>query len=478
MSYEAVIGLEIHAELKTRTKLFCSCSNEFGGAPNSRICPVCTGQPGTLPSTNREAIRLALRACLAFGCKINRLSAQCRKHYFYPDLPKGYQISQRETPLGVDGSFEFLSGGEAKRIGIHQIHIEEDAGKLVHRSDAMTGIDYNRAGVPLIEIVTEPELHSAEDATAFLEAVRLRLMRAGVSDCRMEQGALRCDVNVSLRKKGDDTLNERVEMKNINTFSGARRAIEYEIERQKKILNNGGEICAETRKWDDEKRESRRMRTKESAIDYKFMPDPDIPCYDIDEYVIEAVATDMPEDDVFRTNRYEVRGVSLNDCERIVSDIDISDFFDKCLIYAENAEECAKMLVGDVVAILTKENITICESKLLPQELCELVALIIDNKITRQSAKKILSDLITKGGRARDLATKFESISDDEIIKKAVSDTLSENKKAVCDYKNGKQTAVTYLMGQCMRRLSGRADAEKLKCILINELKGEIEDEV
>lgn len=478
MSYEPVIGLEIHAELKTRTKLFCSCPNEFGGAPNSRICPVCTGQPGTLPSTNREAIRLALRACLAFGCRINRLSAQCRKHYFYPDLPKGYQISQRETPLGVNGSFEFLSGGEAKRIGIHQIHIEEDAGKLVHRSDGMTGIDYNRAGVPLIEIVTEPELHSAEDATAFLEAVRLRLMRAGVSDCRMEQGALRCDVNVSLRKKGDDTLNERVEMKNINTFSGVRRAIEYEIERQKEIIKNGDPVCAETRKWDDEKRESRRMRTKESAIDYKFMPEPDIPTYDIDGCIIESAATDMPEGDISRTKRYEAQGVPLNDCERIVLDIDISDFFDKCLVCTENAGECAKMLVGDVVAILTKENITICESKLLPQEFCEVVAFIIGGKITRQSAKSILSELITKGGRARALATKLQSIDDDETIREVVADILTENAKAVSDYKNGKQTAVTYLMGQCMRRLSGRADAEKLKCILTNELKGETEDEV
>lgn len=474
MSYEAVIGLEIHAELSTKTKLFCSCKNEFGGVPNSNICPVCTGQPGALPSVNREAVRLALRAALAFGCEINKLSAQCRKHYFYPDLPKGYQISQRETPLGINGRFEFISDGEVKSVGIRQLHVEEDAGKLVHRDDGMTAIDYNRAGVPLIEIVTEPELHSARDARAFLEAVRMRLLRAGVSDCKMEQGSLRCDVNVSLREKGDKTLHERVEMKNINTFSGAERAIEHETARQTMIIRGGGTISVETRKWDDEKRESRLMRTKESAIDYKFMPEPDIPTYDISERVIALAAAELPEDDISRALRYKALGASENDCSRLLSDAEMSDFFDECAKKSDHADECAKLLVGDVASILAKENLPLSASKLSPEELGVTVRLIKSEKINRGSAKKILQTLITRGGSARMLAKKYLSISDDGVIIKAVSEVLAANPKAVCDYESGKETALTYLIGQCMRVLRGRADAEKLKCILIRELKGEM----
>ncbi len=472
MKYESVIGLEIHAELSTRTKLFCACKNEFGALPNTNICPVCTGQPGTLPYVNREALTKAIRAALSFGCSINELSAHSRKHYFYPDLPKGYQISQRELPVGVNGRFSYLSGGEVKSVGIHQIHMEEDAGKLVHFDDGCTGVDYNRAGVPLIEIVTEPEFSCARDARNFLEAVRLRLLRAGVSDCRMEQGSLRCDVNVSLRPVGEKKLGCRVEMKNINTFSGAERAIEYEIARQMEILRRGEKVMPETRKWDDEKRESRLMRTKETAVDYKFMPEPDIPTYRITHEDMVHAGKDMPEDDVSRAERYASLGVSENDVLRLVSDVELSEFFEKCVRCEGCAKECAKLLVGDISAILAKEGILLSASKLLPDELVSLVKYIKNGEINRGSAKKILQILITDGGSAELLAKKHTDISDDEIIVKTVSEILAKNEKAVYDYKGGKVSAITFLIGQCMRALRGRADAARLREILIKKLEG------
>ena len=317
MDYEAVIGLEIHAELKTESKLFCACKNEFGAPPNSNCCPVCTGMPGTLPAPNMGALQLAVRAGVAFGCKINQRTRQYRKHYFYPDLPKGYQISQYRDPLAVDGSFEFEFEDKTERVAIRQIHIEEDAGKLVHGSGDDIYIDYNRAGVPLIEIVTEPVIHSAAEARAFLEAVKIRLMHIGVSDCRMEQGSLRCDVNVSLRKKGSSKLGERVEMKNINTFSGVERAIEHEISRQRAMYKVGRVCMAETRRWDDERRESFVMRAKENAMDYKFIPEPDIPWYKIDDEFIKRSCNNMPESEILRRRRYIEAGVSKTIIENL-----------------------------------------------------------------------------------------------------------------------------------------------------------------
>jgi len=426
-----------------------------------------------LPSTNREAIRLALRASLAFGCEINRKSAQCRKHYFYPDLPKGYQISQRETPIGINGRFEFVSDGEVKSVGIRQIHIEEDAGKLVHFESGITGVDYNRAGVPLIEIVTEPELFSSSDARAFMEAMRMRLLRAGVSDCKMEQGSLRCDVNVSLRKRGEKKLCERVEMKNINTFSGAERAIEYEIERQTKLLNQGYEISAETRKWDDEKRESRIMRNKETTVDYRFMPEPDIPFYYIDEESISREAKLIPESDVSRRTRYKSAGVSDNDIGILLVDEELSDCLDECIRESANAAECAKLLVGDVSSIISKSGKKLSQTKLRAKHVVGTVELIAKGNINRSSAKKVLQKVINDGGDVKELAANFTSITDNDVIEAVVKEVLAENEKAVYDYKNGKSAAVTYLTGQCMRKLRGRADAEKLKNILVNELEEE-----
>ncbi len=470
MNYEARIGLEVHIELKTLTKLFCNCKNEFGGVPNSRVCPVCTGQPGSLPQTNKNAVFLALRACSALGCTINQISKQCRKHYFYPDLPKGYQISQRETPLGINGEFDFLYDGKKQEVRIRQVHIEEDAGKLVHFEDGKTGVDYNRTGVPLIEIVTQPDLRGASEARAFLEALRRYIIKLGVSDCRMQEGALRCDVNVSLYRDGEKKLNPRVEMKNINTFSGVERAIEYEIARQVKVYDADGTVFRETRRWDDEKRKSFVMRSKEDERDYKFMPDPDIPEYIIDDAVIEKASADMPEKEVLFAERIKKLGVSDNDIEVIISDTELSAFFDGCTHNQKLAKEAAKLLVGDVSSVLLKNEISISESGLAPSDILYLAKLITDGRINRGSGKKVIETLVTTGGDVKKIASGFEIVSDEAELSEIVSSVIHESTSAVNDLKSGKSAAFGYLMGMCMRKTSGKADSAVVKKLLEKEL--------
>ncbi len=474
MSFEAVIGLEIHVELKTETKLFCSCKNTFAGSPNSRICPVCTGQPGALPSTNKKAVELAVLAAILLRCEVANKSAQCRKHYFYPDLPKGYQTSQREHPIGKNGSFEYFSGGEVKKIEIEQVHLEEDAGKLVHMENGKTGVDFNRAGVPLIEIVTRPGFHSAGEVRDFLETLRRAVIRAGISECRMEQGQLRCDVNVSTRKAGDLSLNQRVEMKNINSFSGAFRAVEYEIARQIQLRNSGKEIAAETRRWDDEKKNSFVMRSKESVPDYKFMPDPDIPTYVIPEIFVEKLRKELPETELSCRARYKELNVSDNDTEIILSDVEMSAFFDACCDAGTEASECAKLLVGEVSSILSKKSLSISESLMSPDELCKVSELCLEGKINRQSAKAVIEKLILNGGSAVEYAREYEVISDTALLLQTVSDVISKNTAAFSDYKKGKTEALAYLTGQCMRILHGRADAVCIKKIIKEKMEERI----
>ena len=476
MSYEAVIGLEVHVELGTETKLFCSCKNGFGGEPNSRVCPICTGQPGTLPNTNKKAVFLALRAAKGLGCKINKSSGQCRKHYFYPDLPKGYQISQKDTPLGVSGEFEFPSDEGIKKIRIERIHIEEDAGKLIHREDGKTLVDYNRAGVPLIEIVTEPDIRSAGEARAFLEALRHTLIRAGISECRMERGAMRCDVNVSLRKAGESGLRDRVEMKNINTFSGAERAIAFEVARQTEILDSGGVVTPETRRWDDEKKTSSLMRAKESAIDYKFMPEPDIATYKISDADIEIAGKNLPETDAEKTTRFKGLGLGRDDIKRLLCNIPVCEFFEECERIGTDAILSAKLLVGDVTAYLTREDKALSETQLSTAAFSYIVSCLREKKITNISAKKLLEKLMKSGGDVKKLAESYLSVTDEKAITETVSEVLLENPKAVEDYIKGKEESFTFLMGQCMRKLFGRADVLMLQKILSEKINKEKEN--
>ena len=462
MSYQSVIGLEIHVELKTKTKLFCSCKNSFGGAPNHRICPICTGQPGTLPHINAEAVRLAYFAAAALGCTSFEASKQSRKHYFYPDLPKGYQISQNELPIARNGKFEYIIDGEVRTVGIDNVHLEEDAGKLVHNAGNETEIDYNRAGVPLIEIVTRPDLRYPYEVRAFLEALRIYLIRCGVSECRMQEGALRCDVNVSLRRHGEKRLNERVEMKNVNTFSGAERAVAYEIARQTDILKSGSTVEPQTRRWDDIQRKSFVLRTKENAIDYKYMPDPDIPPYAVKKSELSELMKRVPENDVIKRKRFLNAGITPADADVILSDTDMTDFAEECIRLNGCAAECAKFLTNEISSI----RIPLSESRLTPGQLVYIANLIINGKINRGGAKAIILKLMSDGGNEKEISRDYIFETSQADMEKAAEEVICENEKVVSDYLGGKENAIAFLMGKCMRKLGKKAPANELVKIL------------
>ncbi|MBR5480046.1 MAG: Asp-tRNA(Asn)/Glu-tRNA(Gln) amidotransferase subunit GatB [Clostridia bacterium] len=459
MVYEAMIGLEVHAELNTKTKMYCSCENAFGGERNTRICPVCTGQPGVLPVLNKVAVEKAILVGRMMNCTIAKRTRQYRKHYRYPDLPKGYQISQLTVPLCSNGRFEYFSGGAVNIADIRQIHIEEDAGKLVHDGEC-TYVDYNRCGVPLIEIVTEPCFNSSVDAYAFLEAVRTMLLDIGVSDCRMEEGSLRVDVNVSTRRAGDKHLNHRVEMKNLATFSGARRAIDYEIMRQLKMIDRGEEILPLTMRWDDEKGVSIFMRDKESAADYRFIPEPDIP-----EIEIEFEETKLPESETQRRKR-------LMGCLHSVQAMEIAKNKDLCAYFDRvsrcGAKECAKFLIGCIAKLTNASNIPVWESHLTEDKFCAIITKLNEGKINGDGAKLLFEKLYFEDGEVDELIKSLEletcrDMSDYRFIANFV---LVNNKKAVDDYKSGKKSVIGFLVGQCMRSSGKGMDANVFKEVL------------
>lgn len=464
MAYEAIIGLEVHAELNTKTKMYCACENAFGGEENTRICPVCTGHPGTLPSLNREAVEKAILAGKMMNCTIAEKTRQYRKHYRYPDLPKGYQISQFSIPLCYDGSFEYFCEDELKFAKIRQIHIEEDAGKLIHRGDS-TYVDYNRCGVPLIEIVTEPCFNSSEEAYCFLEAVRTMLLDLGISDCRMEEGSLRADVNVSLREKGESCLNARVEMKNLATFSGARRAIDYEIARQKKMMENGEEVLPLTMRWDDEKGKSIFMRDKESAADYRFMPEPDIPILEIN-----VKDTCIPESEAARRIRIS-SALGTTQAKEIAKSLKLCNYYDKVSCYGEKL--CANFLLGCVANLTNETDVPVWESRLTEDKFCAIISKLSLGEITTDGAKLLMEKLYLDDGDVNALIdelnltvrrNKSDYISTAHII-------LVNNEKAVSDYKAGKESVMGFLVGQCMRAFGKGADANLFREVLEEVLK-------
>ena len=464
MAYEAIIGLEVHAELNTKTKMYCGCENAFGGEINTRICPVCTGHPGTLPSLNREAVEKAILAGRMMNCTIAERTRQYRKHYRYPDLPKGYQISQLSIPLCANGTFDYFCGDQLKTACIRQIHIEEDAGKLIHEGEK-TFVDYNRCGVPLIEIVTEPCFRSSDEAYCFLEAVRTMLLDIGISDCRMEEGSLRADVNVSMRKVGETHLNARVEMKNLATFSGARRAIDYEIARQKKMLLNGECVAPLTMRWDDEKGISVFMRDKESAADYRFMPEPDIPVIEV-EYENKP----LPESEARRRVRL---GKALKPVQalELSKSLNLCRYFDA--VSKENAELCANMLLGTVAKLTNDTGIPVWDSHLTADKFCAIITKLNENEITVDGAKILCEKLYTEDGAVDALTDELNlKINRDReqyiSIAKAV---LGDNAKAVSDYKTGKVSVIGFLVGQCMRCAGRGMDANLFREILEEVLK-------
>lgn len=467
MRYETVIGLEVHAELSTETKIFCGCKNAFGGDPNTRVCPVCTGMPGTLPTLNKRVVDLAIKAGLALNCSINKLSRHDRKNYFYPDLPKAYQISQNEIPLCVNG---FVSVG-TKKVEITRIHIEEDAGKLIHKSDVSIA-DYNRCGVPLIEIVTEPDMRSPEEAYSFLEILKSILEYTEVSDCKMQEGSLRCDINISVRPVGQKELNPRCEIKNVNSFSAALRAMKYEENRQIEVLNSGGMLTQQTRRWDDINGVSIVMRSKENAHDYRYFPEPDLASIKVSDEWIDKIRKTIPELPNTKRERF-VNEYSLSEYEAniLVSKKEFADFFEECVHLGVEPKASANWLMGDVTKIL---NETGCTSiPFTPADLSKLINLINNDTISSTAAKKVLVQMFKNPDDPEKIIKEsgLFQVSDEGEITDMVNEILINNPQSVADYKSGKDRAFGFLVGQVMKLSGGRANPQIINKILKEKLQ-------
>lgn len=465
MEYDVVIGLEIHAELKTKTKVFCSCKNEFGAEPNKNTCPVCTGMPGALPIINKKAVELCIKAGLCFGCKISEYAVMERKNYFYPDLSKAYQISQLVHPFCLGGGVT-LDSGEFKAL--NRIHLEEDAGKLNHISKAVgTLIDYNRGGTPLIEIVTEPVFHSSIEVDEFLKKIREALIFADISDCKMEQGQMRCDVNLSLKLKNSTKLGTRTEMKNLNSFKSVIRAIEYEIERQKDVLDAGGAVRQETRKWDDDLGENYAMRSKEESQDYRYFPDPDILPISILKQDIEKIKQTVPMLPSERRKKYiEEYGISKNDAELLTSSKYVSDYFEKCVSFYDNAKKISNWIVTELFRLVKDEEQTIFPIK--EEALAEIVKLVEDKKVTKTNGIVLLNEVIKTDEKPSLLAEKMNLISTitNEQIEELLKKFKAENPKVVEDLKTDPKV-ISFVIGYVMKNTQGKANGNIVKELIL-----------
>lgn len=471
MNYESVIGLEVHAELSTNTKIFCGCANRFGAPENTLCCPVCMGLPGALPVLNTEAVKKCIEVGLALHCTIAGESRLDRKHYFYPDLPKAYQISQYDLPLCRDGYLDVTVNGAPRRIRIERIHIEEDAGKLTHGSGG-TRIDYNRAGVPLIEIVTRPDLRSPEEAKAFFAALRNILLYLGASDCKMQEGSLRCDVNVSLRPRGAASYGTRTEMKNVHSFRAAYRAMKYEIARQVSILESGGEILQETRKWDDEAGKSYLLRTKEDAEDYRFFPDPDLLPITAKKEWVDSLRVSLPELPLARKARYQKEyALSEYDAAFLSGNKTFADCFEACLLLGGSPKAVCNLLMGDLSRLLNDAQTE--EIPIPPKHLVGLLSLLESGTVSGPAAKKVLSLMFLRPEDPQEIVRRegLAQIRSDDALRPLLTGVLAANPQSVSDYRNGKSAALGYLIGQAMRASCGKADPKRVQAILTELLR-------
>lgn len=474
-SYIPVIGLEIHAELLTKSKVFCTCNAEFGGSPNSRCCPVCTGMPGTLPVINQTAVQYAVKAGFALGCNINKFSVFDRKNYFYPDLPKAYQISQLQRPLCIDGLVEIETEKGKKNIRINRIHLEEDAGKLIHDDfNAVSLADYNRCGIPLIEIVTEPDISSAEEAKAFVEKISLLLQYAGVCDCKMEQGSLRCDVNISIMKPEDTQFGTRAEIKNLNSLKSITRAINYEIKRQSRLLDAGKRVIQETRRFNDNKGETTSMRSKENAHDYRYFPEPDILQVNFTDEMLDAIKGMLPELPHKRLKRYiEEYGLSETDAKIIVNQKRVSDFFEEALQCYSAPKSLANFIIVELMRRINLGEITMEALPFSATDFAKLVEMADTEKISKNDAKKILRAMIETGKDAESIAKEqgMMIVNDTAKAKETIAEILSQNQNAVAQYQSGEQKVFGFLMGQCTKALRGICTPKTIKETLETALK-------
>lgn len=470
MNYQTVIGLEIHAELLTSSKVFCSCSAEFGGEENTRVCPRCSGLPGTLPLFNRGAAELAVKAGLALNCKINNFSAFDRKNYFYPDLPKAYQITQFFSPICSDGYVDIGT----KKIRINRIHIEEDAGKLIHDDAKNISLaDYNRCGIPLIEIVTEPDIRSAEEAKAFTAEVALALKYAGVCDAKMEQGSLRCDVNISIMPEGSDVFGTRTEIKNLNSLRSIGRAIEYEFGRQKELLERGERVIQQTLHWNDATGVTTALRSKEEAHDYRYFPEPDIPPMFITDEEIEKISSAMPEMPQSRKARYLDMGLNDADAALLVADKSLADFYESALKGYNNPKSVSSMIIVELLRRMNDASISAEDLELSPADLAELCKMADEGTVSRGTAKDILKEMLESGEKPMDIAKKGGMImsNDSSEVESAVEQILAANPKAVEEFRGGSAKVFGFLMGQACRSLGKSANPAIIKKILEEKLK-------
>ncbi|MDR3091576.1 MAG: Asp-tRNA(Asn)/Glu-tRNA(Gln) amidotransferase subunit GatB [Clostridiales bacterium] len=461
MDYETVVGLEVHVELATKTKIFCGCGTGFGAEPNTQVCPVCSGMPGSLPVFNKEVARFAALAGLALNCEINRRNVFDRKNYFYPDLPKAYQISQLYQPICRNG---FLEIGGGKKIGIHEIHMEEDAGKLLHDPwEDCSNIDYNRCGVPLIEIVSEPDFRSAGEVVDYLERLREILLYLGVSDCKMQEGSMRADINLSVRPSGAAEFGVRTEMKNMNSFKAIYRAVEFEAKRQTELIDAGGRVTQETRRWDDNKEASFSMRSKENAQDYRYFPDPDLLALDLSEEFIEEIRANMPESAASKRSRFTGElGLSAYDAGVLTAEKPLCDLFERTSALCGNPKEAANLIIVEICRLIKEDAATTEDAcrRVAPESLAALIKMITGGEINRTVGKDALAAIFREQAdpeeyvRERNLLI----VNDAGLIDEVIDRVLEANEKSVADFRAGKEKAFGFLVGQAMKELKGTAN--------------------
>ncbi|UCD88099.1 MAG: Asp-tRNA(Asn)/Glu-tRNA(Gln) amidotransferase subunit GatB [Desulfobacterales bacterium] len=475
MDYEAVIGLEVHAQLLTKTKIFCSCSSEFGAAPNTHTCPVCLGMPGVLPVLNRKVVDYTIRMALATNCTIARESRFARKNYFYPDLPKGYQISQYELPIAEHGHIFIEVNGGRRRIGITRIHMEEDAGKLIHDPNRpVSAVDFNRTGVPLIEIVSEPDIRTPEEAGAYLRKLRAILQYLEICDGNMEEGSFRCDANVSVRPVGTDTFGTRTELKNMNSFKHVENALTYEIERQKEVIEDDRELVQETRLWDPDTGVTVSMRGKEEAHDYRYFPDPDLLPLVVDEAWIEEIRSTLPElPDDRRARFVEAYGIPLYDAQVLTSSRPLADYFEACVEHFPEPKTVSNWVMGSILATLKTQNKTVEESPVSPERLAELLRLIDSGVISGKIAKTVFDEMLSSGKPPEAIVQEkgLVQVTDAEAITEVINQVLSDHAKEVSDYKAGKTKLFGFFVGQVMKGTRGKANPKMVNEILKNLLE-------
>lgn len=476
MEFESVIGLEVHAQLKTNTKIFCSCSTEFGAPPNTHVCPVCLGMPGVLPVLNRKVVDYALRMALATHCKIQRESRFARKNYFYPDLPKGYQISQYELPIARNGRLDISVADGTRRIGINRIHMEEDAGKLVHDPDRpVSRVDLNRTGVPLMEIVSEPDIRTAEEAGAYLRQLRAIIRYLGIGDGNMEEGSFRCDANISIMPKGSTVFGIRAELKNLNSFKHVEKAIQYEIQRQKEVILDGGQVAQETRLWNPDRNLTTSMRSKEEAHDYRYFPDPDLLPLVIDDDWIDAVRAVLPELPAEKRSRFQTEyGLPAMDADVLTANRELADFFEDCVRIFPQPKAVSNWVMGPLLGLLNARNLGIEASPVSAEHLADLLTLVDEGTISGKIAKTVFDKMADTGKPPKKIVEEkgLVQVSDAGALEAEVDAVLAANADEVAAYKGGKKKLMGFFVGQVMKATRGKANPRLVNEILGKKLDG------